>query len=397
MTLSFVTPWYGPEATGGAETACRQTAERMAAAGLDVEILTTTSRSFLAAWDKDHFKPGKSVENGVTIQRFKVSKRNVPVFDGINGRLLAGHAISEKEEIAFVNEMINSADLVAHMREEAHRKVFLLIPYLYGTSWAGAMAVPESCVLIPCLHDEAYARMKPFRDMFAQVKGVGFLSPEERVLAEDLYGLKPGVSRFLGLGVDKLDGDAARWRAKHGEAPFVLSVGRKDPGKGTPLLVDGFLAYKALHPGRLRLLLAGPGTVETHQTPDITDLGFLSEQEKRDAFAAAAVFCNPSANESFSIVLMEAWLAGTPGLVRGQCDVTRGHVRAASGGLWFDDQDEFVEALHYLLSHPETRERMGANGCRYVELNFAWNAIVRRYLDALEHWGFGQHARRPAS
>ena len=41
MRLAFVTPRYGAEILGGAETQVRDYAERLAAAGHDVEALTT--------------------------------------------------------------------------------------------------------------------------------------------------------------------------------------------------------------------------------------------------------------------------------------------------------------------------------------------------------------------
>ena len=59
--------------------------------------------------------------------------------------------------------------------------------------------------------------------------------------------------------------------------------------------------------------------------------------------------CQPSVNESFSIVLMEAWLAGTPVLVHARCPVTTHHVFQAGGGLAFEDFYEFAEALDLLL------------------------------------------------
>ena len=397
MTLAFVTPWFGPDATGGAETACRQTVERLAAAGLDVEVLTTCSKSFLAEWDKDHYPPGLETFNGIKVRRFRVKKRDRARFDALNQRLLAHQAISGDEEVAFMDDMIHSPDLVEHMRRRAAQDVFFLIPYLYGTTLAGALAVPDRSVLIPCLHDEPYARLAPIRTMFERVRGWGFLSPEERRLADDLYGARPGVGRFLGLGVDFRQGDAGRFRAKHGADPFVLYIGRKDAGKGTPVLVDAFLRYKARRPGPLKLYLAGPGTEDIRGSADIRDLGFLPEQDKYDAFAAATVFCNPSTNESFSIVLMEAWLAGVPGLVREQCEVTTGHVRAASGGLYFGDDEEFGEALDLLVERPDLRARMAANGRKYVELNYSWDVVIRRYMDALQHWGLASDAARSAS
>jgi glycosyltransferase involved in cell wall biosynthesis len=114
--------------------------------------------------------------------------------------------------------------------------------------------------------------------------------------------------------------------AKYGIEPFLLYVGRKEAGKNVPLLIDYFAQYKRQYGGELCLVLVGKGAVEIppDRRHNILDLGFLSEQDKLDAYAAALALCQPSCNESFSIVMMEAWVAGTPTLVHANCAVTRG-------------------------------------------------------------------------
>ena len=44
MKIAFVTPWYG-EFAGGAEVMVRKSAENLSKKGVNVEILTTCSRS----------------------------------------------------------------------------------------------------------------------------------------------------------------------------------------------------------------------------------------------------------------------------------------------------------------------------------------------------------------
>ena len=96
------------------------------------------------------------------------------------------------------------------------------------------------------------------------------------------------------------------------------------------------------------------------------DLGFVSEADKLAAMAGSLAFCQPSVNESFSIVLMETWLAGRPVLVHGNCAVTRHHVETSGGGLWFDDYFSFEECLDWFLSHPRECGAMARQGADYV-------------------------------
>jgi glycosyltransferase involved in cell wall biosynthesis len=89
----------------------------------------------------------------------------------------------------------------------------------------------------------------------------------------------------------------------------------------------------------------------------------------------------PSTQESLSIVLLEAWSVGTPVLVNGDCDVLVGQCRRAQGGLWYHGREQFVEAVQYLVSNPDVRERMGRNGRQYVDANYRWDTIERKFLE----------------
>ena len=111
-------------------------------------------------------------------------------------------------------------------------------------------------------------------------------------------------------------------------------------------------------------------------------------QDKHDAYAAALALCQPSLNESFSLVIMESWLAETPVLVHERCDVTRDHCLASSGGLFFDSFSDFVGCLDYLQEDERRARRMARNGRRYVLANYTWDRIVKKYLHALHGWGF---------
>jgi glycosyltransferase involved in cell wall biosynthesis len=130
----------------------------------------------------------------------------------------------------------------------------------------------------------------------------------------------------------------------------------------------------------------GGEPIPPHQ--DIIQLGFQQEQAKLDAYAAATVLCQPSFNESFSIVIMESWLAHVPVLVHGSCDVTRHHVCKSRGGLYFSTYDDFMGAVDWFLANPDLRGRMGQNGWRYVTSNYNWDAVVRRFEAALARWQF---------
>ena len=64
--IGFVTPWYGEKIPGGAEMATRNLAEQLVKRELDIEILTTCVKEFMADWNVNYHTPGVSIYNGIT-------------------------------------------------------------------------------------------------------------------------------------------------------------------------------------------------------------------------------------------------------------------------------------------------------------------------------------------
>ncbi len=400
MKLAFVVPWYGLQATGGAETAARHVAEALHhRAGFDVEVLTTCSREFAGDWAANELPEGTDVVNGVPVRRFPVRPRDAAAFDRINARLMADDPIDPDEERVFIREMINSDALCDFIRDHVGRYFLIFTPYMFGTTWAGSAIDPDRSALIPALHDESYAYLRIYAEMFRRVRGVVFYSRAEMELARSLYTLRPGAAALVPVGIDEgPETDGERFRAKHSLGPYLLYVGRKEVGKNLPMLIDAFDRYRRRRRTDLRLVLIGKGPVTAPPALEgaVLDLGFVPEQDKWDAYAGALALCQPSVKESFSIVMMEAWLASTPSLVHGRCAVTREHCIESDGGLYFLDDREFAAAVDVLRERPGLRDALGRQGRQYVERRFNWAAVIARYLDVLRRWGLDPSAfRRP--
>jgi glycosyltransferase involved in cell wall biosynthesis len=391
MKLAFVVPWFGTDIPGGAETACRLTATKLREAGAPVEVLTTCIREFRSDWSENYHRAGTEVTHGVPVRRFPVGKRDVEAFMGVNQRLMAGQAISADEETVFFREMIRCEELTQFIRHNQGEYGYLFLPYLFSTTYWGALACPQRSILVPCLHDEGYAYLAGFQRVFGQARGVIFHSRAEMELARRLYQMKEDAPALVGGGIATgLPADPSRFQQKYVIDRYLLYAGRKDEGKNVPLLVEYFCRYKDLFPGDLRLVLIGDGliSIPPGHSEEVIDLGFLSEQEKHDAYAGAIALCQPSVNESFSIVLLEAWALGTPALVHEKCGPTRDHCQASNGGLYFSSFQDFVGCLDYFVEGAESARRMGRNGREYVSRNYSWDRVVTKYLQALQTWGF---------
>ena len=383
--IGFVIPWYDEDIPGGAEMELREVATHLQRAGMDVEILTTCVREFSADWNENYYSAGTAVVEDIAVRRFPVRRRDTAAFDRVNRRLMEGQHLSLQEEKTFVEEMVNSPQLYEYLKDASDDyALYVFIPYMFGTTYYGMQACPEKSVLIPCFHDEAYLYLRLFRQAYIQARGIIYNAMPEMELANKVYDFTTTEQICMGIGMDTnicADADAFR-KAYRIQKPFLLYAGRKDAGKNVHTLLRYFAEYKQRHgDSDLQLVLIGGGSIEIPASvrDDVYDLGFVSRQDKYDAMAAAELLCQPSHNESFSLVIMESWLCGRPVLVHSQCAVTRDFARRANGGLYFRNYFEFEGCVQYILTPPEQARTMGQNGGAFVRENFDWDVIVEKY------------------
>lgn len=389
---AFVIPWFAENIPGGAEMETREVTKHLIAAGMDIEILTTCVKEFVSDWNVNYYPEGEEIIQGVPVRRFKVTERDTAAFDRVNIKLMNGMQLSDEEEQVFINEMVNSPDLYRYIREHSDEyTAFIFIPYMFGTTYFGVKACPEKAVLIPCFHDEAYVYMKIFRELYSQAAGMIFNARPEYELTRKLYSIENMQTVVMGIGMDTdLTADPEAFRRKFGiNDPFIIYAGRKDVGKNVHTLLKYFREYKMRRVTDLKLVLIGGGEIEIPDDiqKDVIDLGFVDKQDKYNAAAAAEYLCQPSRNESFSLVIMESWLCGRPVLVHEGCAVTANFARESNGGLYFNNYFEFEGCTDFYLNNKETAAQMGANGCKYVKDKFSWNVIVdsfRKYLEEMD-------------
>jgi len=223
---------------------------------------------------------------------------------------------------------VSSDALLEAVAAEGAGRRFLFVLYAFPISFWGTLLAGERAYLLPCLHDEPYARYGTYRWMFRHTRRTLANSPAERDLALRLYDVPSDLVVVAGEGIDLAPrGDGAAFRARRGlDGPLLMYSGRRsDVGKNIPLLLGYLREYWARRGAPIKLLLIGrdPLDLPPSLAEIVLDLGYVSVQEKHDAYAAADVYVHPSIYESFSIVLMEAWLQGTPALVHADCAVTR--------------------------------------------------------------------------
>jgi glycosyltransferase involved in cell wall biosynthesis len=382
--VAFVVQRYGLEVTGGAELECRSIAELMTDMW-DVTVLTTCALDYYT-WS-NHYPAGEEIINSVTVHRFPVKKkRNVKKFNKISGGIF-GKPHSQEDELRWMAAQGPDApQLVDTIKEQQDQfDVFIFFTYLYGTTFWGLPCVAHKSLLVPTAHDEPPIYLSIFEDLFSKPKGFIFNSPEEKAFLKRKFDIDTSLSDVIGVGV-QVNPNFNHVNSYANNLPdnYVIYVGRIDGSKGCPEMFDYWEQYKDRHKDDLRLSLVGRQQMEIPRRKDIVPLGYLSEQEKLVAIARAQCLIMPSPFESLSIVLLEAWLCGRPVLVNGKCKVLKGQCRRSNGGLWYENFDEFEACLNFFLNEKETALKMAVNGKRFVELNYSWTEIKKKYIALID-------------
>ena len=115
------------------------------------------------------------------------------------------------------------------------------------------------------------------------------------------------------------------------------------------------------------------------EEPFVRFAGLLSERERLQALEAATLVLVPSPLESLSLLALESFAVGTPILANGRSEVVVDHCRRSNAGLYYGDQDDFVECLKLLLVDERLRSAMGRKGQDYVQSHYRWDVILEKY------------------
>ena len=170
---------------------------------------------------------------------------------------------------------------------------------------------------------------------------------------------------------------------------LIIYVGRMDPYKNVPLLVEAFARVKASCPFPVRLKIIGPKdprypeaerrAAELGLSGDVAFTGFVSSAELAEAYRTADLLAHPSRYEGFGLQLVEAMAAGTPVLCTdggSQREVTGGAAVIVPVG----DEEAFAGAAAAILRDPDKQGKMRQLG-KARAARFTWDATAGNTLD----------------
>ena len=183
---------------------------------------------------------------------------------------------------------------------------------------------------------------------------------------------------------------------------YIIFVGSATRRKGIDVLVRAFLTI-ARQTDDVDLLVVGPQdfTKRTRQTAVRQSVvNQLSEELNRSEYAsrvhwtgevddvrhylqAADVFCFPTRQEGFGVVIAEAMAVGLPAVVARLDGVTTDLIRSDEEGVLISGHDpaEYARALLALLNDPAVAQRMGCGARAWAATAFDLEVTAQRFAE----------------
>lgn len=219
--------------------------------------------------------------------------------------------------------------------------------------------------------------------------------------AEYAAGMTDQPITIIPNGIDLQKYRPARTAKRRTGPKTILFVGRLERRKGVQYLLRAYGQLAQDNPD-VKLVIAGDGPererlelmAEDLHLPNVSFLGFVSEDLKLQLLGEASLFCSPAVfGESFGIVLLEAMASNTvcvAGNNAGYVEVLKeiGAISIVNP----HDTEEFTRRLDVLLHEDELRAVWQKWAKTYVK-QFNYPDIVRRYEEFYEE-ALERHGKR---
>jgi glycosyltransferase involved in cell wall biosynthesis len=387
LRVAIVIQRYGLEVAGGAEMMARWVAEHMTRYW-EMGVITTKAKDYVT-W-KNEYTQNEETLNGVRIKRFEIDEtRNNELFSELSLKMY-GQMHTREDEMAWVEAQgPKSTALIEYLKTRANSEydAFIFFQYLYYPTVYGMPYVKDKAFFSPAAHNEPPVYLSIYAEYFNMPLGLIPNAIEELDLIKRVSGGLKVPACVIGTGVnvpDKFKISREKIKKFNLKNPYVLYLGRIEPGKGSDELFYMFTKFKQENDTELDLVLAGKAVVDIPKRKDIKYVGYVSEEEKFSLIESCEFLINPSRFESLSIVIMEAWLLEKTVLVNGNCEVLVGQCKRSNGGLWYSNYEEFESSIMWMLNNGKKRVCLGENGKKYVLANYSWNVIERKLKNFVE-------------
>jgi len=391
---------------GGMNIYVTESAKRMAAMGVDVDIFTRRAN--------DEVEDIVEIAPGVRVKQLNMG----PV-----------HGVTKEQLPALIPA------LAAELSQAISKENYDVVHSHYWIS--GKVAMPAVAKLeIPLVHTmhtmarvknlnlaegeipEPMIRVQGETQVVAAANALIANTDAEAASLVSLYDACPDNVSVVSPGVDLYSFTAGNGRAAAraaiglpADAHVLAFVGRIQPHKGPEVLIRA-VAEMLSHSPHLRSKLivlivggaSGAGSGEVERLKDLTSwLGIsdvvryslpVSREELPQWYRAADLVCVPSYSESFGLVALEAQACGTP-VVATAIGGLRTAIADGISGVLVDGHDPkaWSSVIARLLNEPQRRILLSMGAIEHAS-HFGWDATARGTLDIYDRVKFDKASIR---
>ena len=227
--------------------------------------------------------------------------------------------------------------------------------------------------------------------VFDYASQVVLVSNKLKYLAEEFFDCREKLTVIPnGVDLGKVSAPELEDLPKRERTVTLLSVSYLISRKGIDINLAALQRLCSKYPW-LHYLVVGDGPLENKLKEMAASLGlddyveFLDRQPHNrvmEYMASCEVFTLPSWQETFGLVYVEAMAHSKP-VVGVQGQGIDGIVEHRKTGMLVKprDVDSLVEALDFLLSHPEEAKAMGERGRKLVLENYTWEKNAEKTME----------------
>lgn len=393
--IAIVVQRSHPRALGGSEAHAMQYAQLLKT-DFEVHILTTCAIESIN-WHSE-LKPGLSIDDDIITHRFENKPGHSEYWKKLHARLVSEYRslisypglrsgeMLERRLIDWPDSLQaewvraqgpHSPDLLQYLiLNHIEYKYFIFLTYLYSPTCFGLGLVPkEKAFLVPTLHDEPASRLPIYKGLAQGARKLFWNTGMEKKLAEYLWGKLDGCIMSMYVNTDlstnkRIEAD-----------PYFLYLGRIEHGKGCLTMIEYYLEALGVLGFEDKLVLAGSLEMQIPNHGKIYYKGFVNEKDKFNLIKNATALIMPSANESLSIVTLEAMAQLTPVISNKKNKVLLEHIDNSGCDFGYLDKESFLDSIKKVKSGAIESELN--NGRRYVLGNYSKPIILKRLLQEL--------------
>lgn len=171
---------------------------------------------------------------------------------------------------------------------------------------------------------------------------------------------------------------------------YIYFIGNLEPRKNLPVLIEAYRHLPSDIKNEYSLVLGGGNGWKTEKSrasiqaaqetgENVIHIGFVDTEDTGALYQNASLFVMPSLYEGFGMPILEAFASKIP-VVASDIPVLR--EVAGDGALYAaaDRPEEFTEAIYTVLTSPEQRDNLVANGSKQLR-TFSWEKNAQTIID----------------